>query len=1835
VKVSDAPKVKSPPTFNFDKIDWKGTSLNPIILRSDSAGLQSTLIVPTIQTVDNVDVQDSDASGGAPIYATNSTDSGNDLNWIFGGTPASVTITTPVSSITDPAWVEGDVGGDVTTLEVKVNGGTPFNAVRENPLRFYADNSSTPLGITLSDTQATLVEVTATNDNLDTNTDSQNITWTVTDLAGLFASSNSVTIRKGDSLLLTATGTGQILKIDPENDGTFEHSGAPGDKFASPYNTAGTFIAKAEIDSVEVGSLTVHVIGVDLLLPFAGQVDFERPKNFKIFPVPQAGNVSVTARDPFLLEASVDSLTAEGVQALLKARRRGDLFVQIRIPSGAVIEEGEFDEFTVDVPARKGILISEDTDSGTTKTTINPYIAGLDVTYKIFAGTSTFGGGVTEFTENTDNFTQVFNTETNEFVGIKIFEIESEEGETQACFNIDFEQQAGTGPLVTVGREPVINGPICRAFSNNTLIFMDAGSNEDTETLESQEIWVQRNAFFVSGEADTVAVDYLVAIIPDGAVNDTLDEPKLPALFDRGATCTVNSDCKPCDSTCEIVIPDFKCGTKYGKYKKLLLNCEDPTIGGESGKLIVARLDANGPDTTNTLDQFPPVAGMLKKRSGKLFETIEGEEVLIAEPVIIVLVGGEQVIDPPPVEPPITTQIPSFYGVECNGTNKWTFRAKADGFDISKHNRCWFVHKVGEARAATPDGTDEEFTTPFLTAGRWIVELEFSDGDTSEVIAIAELHTLAVEFKHSDNLPDKPVDIQDPLGTLFEFRGKTDPAFLMDTAIYADKAPNGARARVSLDGYPQNEYWGLINDILDIPQMLSLDHDDPDLIYLQGYEKFSETQADQLKLHALGQSLIEQCDPVLCGGIPETFCGTPVLEFWHHGDEEVFEVIDIQWVNHEEKDVEVATHTSKEDDAPYQREPGQPGGPGGFGGPSGGTGFPFLQDPFRFDNLIFNPPGPDGLKTITCNMISNVSAVPTNGLDQTNSFLLKQLTQDSVAYVTENGVLGLMLLTEPDGAAGGRKIFDAFVVNPIFGFQGLSTFFETGVGTNIYKTRLAMLVATLSALPDPITIQTMQAELTVDIPGSGGDLTTGSVLLTETGIDTNVFQSGDASFTVSIDRITTIGAGGVDDFTATVTSTLLGIDDKVIDAIESGNNTLEFRTDLIANQGEPIVSGNAFAAIENKYRVIIRGRGGSGAIGENAFVEIKEVMGTKTEKYRVGEKRFLVRRSTNRVEVFELLEPIIPEEIFIISKIKHTTIVAKPGRTIIAETSRGARTDMIVFGLDLTIHNGLENASGGQEICDDDEFDDGAVTVANLNDTDGDEIKDIDDTDVSVSGTNPIGRNEHDLMRLVLEEPQPEGIAGKVRIVIKKGNIKIYKDSIDPDDPAPQEEKEKRRQSKKAGEAVFPILTSDFTEDHDGNGLKDIILWVEARDWSEMQGIELEYQMQPKGEARWVLGDKVRATALWLKMTDRSPWSKKQTSSGFPNNPDPDIDLPELDEFGIINSINDVFISANGSRYGQGTQVKVGEVDTFFGGKILFEFEIKPLGVQKLGVIFDSTRQLKNREHILLQDTTPLVDSTLEHLRNYPWLWETPADNETPNDDDETASSLGEDNIPTSTGNLLYGFDAPGIRLSATKAKDSMGVEHDVAFQITRNSFKQWVRIKLNNEAFDYNPLPGFTADDGVLSVEGSRASKKVDWHNSYYVKRNLSNLFEPDSAPVSFNGPFREGQGNGSMTVELLEDADTGIYTAFYNEIGADEKRWTLVGTGGISNNSVFGDAPEGTQWTITIDSTVRVVITQGSVPFGVAQASGFIFAIFKTKNPQGKRNEIGLGSINVEQNP
>lgn len=340
-------------------------------------------------------------------------------------------------------------------------------------------------------------------------------------------------------------------------------------------------------------------------------------------------------------------------------------------------------------------------------------------------------------------------------------------------------------------------------------------------------------------------------------------------------------------------------------------------------------------------------------------------------------------------------------------------------------------------------------------------------------------------------------------------------------------------------------------------------------------------------------------------------------------DTGLINVIQIDWVNHENDPVIISAEPTAIDEQGYTQDPGQPGGIGGFGGPHPGTGFTHFQDPFRIENLRFNSAGPGGLASITCDMISNVSSIFTNAQTRSNSFVLAALGQNSSAYASASGSLGLLLNSLPSGVNGQIRTCSVIIFNPIFGSQGAHTLYETGIGTNVYCTRRVTAILRLpSLIPDPNHLETIVATLNSNIPGGTGATTTGAVPLVELGLGTNIFASADGSFVININRITVNVDLSPSTLTATVSNTLLGVSQS-IDAIETARGTLEFNTDQLHNNDEvPLEGGNVTALLNHLYRIAIKGN----IPGADVNVVLKEFIGslsTSQPGFRVNSQGFV------------------------------------------------------------------------------------------------------------------------------------------------------------------------------------------------------------------------------------------------------------------------------------------------------------------------------------------------------------------------------------------------------------------------------------------------------------------------------------------------------------------------------------------------------------------------------------------------------------------------------------
>jgi hypothetical protein len=419
-----------------------------------------------------------------------------------------------------------------------------------------------------------------------------------TDLAGKFFRSDTIRIRKGDSLLLTATGTGTTLAMDAHGDGVYEFSGMPGDRFPALFDTPGTYAAKAKMDGVEIGSLMIHVLDADIHKPIACEVGFQREKNVVISPITQRTSVIFTTNDSYLMDESekgaFSNTDGQGTAIYLKAKKRGTPILLARLPgvNGAMVACKEIDEFTRDTPALETLIINADMQSGATKLTMRPYVPDIRWQFNMFASTSTFAGGVTSLSINTSDFnpitgepffTQVFDSATGETVGEYLFDIEVPDGESKYCFTATPNQSASKE--VKVGEAAPVNGDPCKIRVNELRLCQGDKGNLQIEVVEK------------SGNKDK----HKVQIVGDGA--------KFTAAKIPGVDCSTGI-VEPKDPEVE--------GVKVGTYDVKIGNTEKDSTTWKDAILVVSK---------SGLTVFPKKAELClgKKRTFSAYKCVGGK----------------------------------------------------------------------------------------------------------------------------------------------------------------------------------------------------------------------------------------------------------------------------------------------------------------------------------------------------------------------------------------------------------------------------------------------------------------------------------------------------------------------------------------------------------------------------------------------------------------------------------------------------------------------------------------------------------------------------------------------------------------------------------------------------------------------------------------------------------------------------------------------------------------------------------------------------------------------------------------------------------------------------------------------------------------------------------------------------------------------------------------------------------------------------------------------------------------------------------------------------------
>ncbi len=192
-------------TSTFSEVTWQGiSSTSPVWLRSSENGTEWYLDVQGAQSVEYVNVKDSNASIGNQIEAATSTDAGNNTNWDFG-LPASTTLSSAANQ------------------------------------SFFVGSLSTPISmITIVDAQPTAT-ITTTNDiRIVIATSSVAMSWDATDTTAVFGGSAAAKV----SSTVSYGGNNSVLIIDVTSDfvadDTLTVSGLSFTNFTAPNTVTST-----------------------------------------------------------------------------------------------------------------------------------------------------------------------------------------------------------------------------------------------------------------------------------------------------------------------------------------------------------------------------------------------------------------------------------------------------------------------------------------------------------------------------------------------------------------------------------------------------------------------------------------------------------------------------------------------------------------------------------------------------------------------------------------------------------------------------------------------------------------------------------------------------------------------------------------------------------------------------------------------------------------------------------------------------------------------------------------------------------------------------------------------------------------------------------------------------------------------------------------------------------------------------------------------------------------------------------------------------------------------------------------------------------------------------------------------------------------------------------------------------------------------------------------------------------------------------------------------------------------------------------------------------------
>lgn len=485
-------------------------------------------------------------------------------------------------------------------------------------------------------------------------------------------------------------------------------------------------------------------------------------------------------------------------------------------------------------------------------------------------------------------------------------------------------------------------------------------------------------------------------------------------------------------------------------------------------------------------------------------------------------------------------------------------------------------------------------------------------------------------------------------------------------------------------------------------------------------------------------------------------------------------------------------------------------------------------------------------------------------------------------------------------------------------------------------------------------------------------------------------------------------------------------------------------------------------------------------------------------------------------------------------------------------------------------------------------FTKGALCLANKNDTNGNDVVDKDETNISANG---LGRNEIDLMKLVI---RPRDIS-----ISLSGNISLTKAT--------------------GGPAIKLWRTSNKALSTDEVSLPATIntnelpltLYVEALEPSEsVRDIVLTASYGNKQ-------DRVRATAYWVVLDI----TYGETTD------DPDLIALGVNNC-IIKAINDNS-EGSASKYGFGKFLN----NRKLGGRILFEWQVKPIDPLAYDLIsIDGTRQRSTKNWSLDMKVPNFVGPDCKFvLKEMKFPFNDNMDNELPNDDSYQGFKTTCNFQITSNGKF-FTWDPPSVALPEEKEKKDPFPLYR-AFVDDKTDFLEYIRIA--PKGYEFNPP--FLGPGKLL---GSRASDKKPWANAYYTYKNDQFELDVDNTEYGFNHvrinleddhdnyPFNytnsslSQQNLGTYFASFFETLE-GDYDLLLTRISAD-----LNGNCNILDEEHDMTVPNQSNFSFPFDNhTLNLQLLE---PFGVPVTTYFWHTFQSTNKANELRKDSHLTNLN-----